>query len=70
MKIKTNLNKNTVTIMLDDGFKIILNHDEFKELKKLIREVDDENKQEIEEKFKTYEQIKDNRSIFTNEFMH
>ena len=24
MKIKTNLNKNTVTIMLDDGFKIIL----------------------------------------------
>ena len=70
MKIKTNLNKNTVTIMLDDGFKIILNHDEFKELKKLIREVDDENKQEIEEKFKTYEQIKDNSGIFTNEFMH
>ena len=38
MKIKTNLNKNTVTIMLDDGFKIILTYYEFQELKKLISE--------------------------------
>ena len=45
MKIKTNLNKNIVTIMLDDGFKIIMTHDEFQELKKLISgyEVENEN---------------------------
>lgn len=43
MKIKTNLNKNTVTIMLDDGFKIILTYDEFQELKKLISECKVEN---------------------------
>ena len=38
MRIKTNLNKNIVTIMLDDGFKIILTYDVFQELKKLISE--------------------------------
>ena len=43
MKINTNLNKNTVTIMLDDGFKIIITYDEFQELKKLINECEDEN---------------------------
>ena len=43
MKIKTNLNKNTVTIMLDDSFKIILTYDEFQELKKLISECEVEN---------------------------
>ena len=43
MKIKTNLNKNIVTIMLDDIFKIILTYDEFQELKKLISEYEVEN---------------------------
>ena len=38
MKIKTNLNENVTTIMLDDGFKIILTYNEFQELKKLINE--------------------------------
>ena len=41
MKIKTNLNEDTVTIVLDDGFKVILTYYEFQKLKKLI------NKHEI-----------------------
>ena len=43
MRIKINLDKNIVAIMLDDGFKIILTYNEFKELKKLINECEANN---------------------------
>lgn len=42
MKIETDSSENTVTVILDDGFTIYLTYDEFKELKKLINEVEDE----------------------------
>ena len=38
MKIETNVNENIATIVLNDGFKVILTYNEFQELKKLINE--------------------------------
>ena len=40
MKIEIDSSENTVTIILDDGFKIILTYGEVKRLKELINDVE------------------------------
>lgn len=40
MKIEIDSSENTVTVILDDGFKVILTYNEAKRLRELINEVE------------------------------
>lgn len=40
MKIRTDSSENTVTIILDDGFKVTLTYNKAKKLRELINEVE------------------------------